>query len=458
MEPSPGEDKRKRRRRFEGGEEAPKPELRAEPEPRARASPPNTSVLQIPNDPAVPFLTSTIYELESTSGAKLSIEAPAGGSASGAKRTVTITGSAEAQRRCAQMVLSRAFSLSLSAMKAPAPPAVPPAAPPGYETLRLRGQEALKLKLEIPNDATVSFLIGAKGASIMAMQEEAFCRVEIQKTSDVPVGAATRTVTISGGTAEGRARCAELVRTRVAECQQIDRDRQKAAGAREAQSLVVDVPNDSTVNFIIGKGGASIRELQEQTGTRVTIQKASEVNPGAPHRVVTVIGGTAEQRELCAALLRHKIFEHRSRLDEPPETRRARAMALGAMGALAPAYLGAAALAQDGVLGERSGYGMGMEMGAYPFYDDMSGGYGAAAAGGYAWVGAQFHSTMLSGMGGIGGSMGAMAGFGGAGCFGSAGWIHAPDEEPRVPSIYLRRRPKGAGTAETATLAVGAPV
>jgi hypothetical protein len=73
------------------------------------------------------------------------------------------------------------------------------------------------------------------------------------------------------------------------------------------------VPNDSTVNFIIGKGGASINELQAQTGTHVTVQKAHEAAPGAAHRLVTVTGGSAEQREACGALIRAKIAEHRSR-------------------------------------------------------------------------------------------------------------------------------------------------
>jgi hypothetical protein len=79
-------------------------------------------------------------------------------------------------------------------------------------------------------------------------------------------------------------------------------------------TLVLDVPNDSTVNFLIGKGGNSINELQAQTGTRVVIQKQHETPQGATHRRVAIVGGSAEQREACGAMIRARVTEHRARV------------------------------------------------------------------------------------------------------------------------------------------------
>lgn len=183
----------------------------------------NTTVLQIPDVASEAFLTSIVYELESATGTRLAVQpAAAGAPSSGARRTVTITGDEDARQRCAQLILTRAFSRRLLG-SACAPAATPtPAKPSGCASMSLYPSESQTLKMEIPNDATVNFVIGAKGASIMAMQDETGCNVTVAKASELPPGATVRSVAISGGTDQQRERCASMVCAKVAEYQQLE--------------------------------------------------------------------------------------------------------------------------------------------------------------------------------------------------------------------------------------------
>jgi len=127
-----------------------------------------------------------------------------------------------------------------------------------------------QLTFGIPNDVSASFVIGSRGASVMAMQDATGCKVDIRRD---PGHDGPRACTISGGIAADRARCLEMVRSRVAEGRQVEQSRQRGSAGQQGAPLMLDIPNDGTVNFLIGKGGCSVNELQTSTGTRVVIQK-----------------------------------------------------------------------------------------------------------------------------------------------------------------------------------------
>ena len=71
--------------------------------------------------------------------------------------------------------------------------------------------------IEIPNGPEVNYIIGKQGQSINALQTETGTHIDVQRATHVARGARTSRVTITGGDARQRARCAELVRARVLE-------------------------------------------------------------------------------------------------------------------------------------------------------------------------------------------------------------------------------------------------
>mmetsp|Transcript_37788 Transcript_37788/g.52474 ORF Transcript_37788/g.52474 Transcript_37788/m.52474 type:complete len:471 (+) Transcript_37788:130-1542(+) len=60
-------------------------------------------------------------------------------------------------------------------------------------------------------------------------------------------------------------------------------------GSESGTSIELAVPN-WTVSRLIGKGGATIQEMQQKTGCRIQYQKENEMQPGSSERKLTLIG------------------------------------------------------------------------------------------------------------------------------------------------------------------------
>ena len=59
---------------------------------------------------------------------------------------------------------------------------------------------------------------------------------------------------------------------------------------------------DKLIGSILGKGGLTLKDLQSQSGARVTISKRGEYAPGTQNRVVTIEGPV-----YCAELARNMV-------------------------------------------------------------------------------------------------------------------------------------------------------
>ena len=92
-----------------------------------------------------------------------------------------------------------------------------PAAPCRYRFCDQKADGSESLRCQV-----VNYVIGAKGAGVSALQEATGTRIQIQRAQEVPPGAATRSVKISGGDAERRFKCAQLIQSKVIECQERD--------------------------------------------------------------------------------------------------------------------------------------------------------------------------------------------------------------------------------------------
>lgn len=142
--------------------------------------------------------------------------------------------------------------------------------------------------IDVPN-GIVGYLIGRGGETISSMQARSGCRVQIQKEHELKPGATMRVITLQATTQESIDECRGMIESMV-------QDRIRAAGGggsamgskdskvNEALAaghhlVEVDVP-DADVGLIIGKGGTTIKMIQESTGASIQIPPTG--NPDNP--------------------------------------------------------------------------------------------------------------------------------------------------------------------------------
>jgi len=176
--------------------------------------------------------------------------------------------------------------------------------------------ELLEEAIRIPN-GVVGFIIGRGGETISSMQARSGCKVQIQKEHELLPGQTERIITLQAVKQESINECREIIESMV-------RDRVRAAGGNpahrsstagggggadyygrgaagggaasggrtdnteskvqeallEGHKLVkVEVP-DADVGLVIGKGGSTIKFIQETTGSSVQIpHSATPENP-----------------------------------------------------------------------------------------------------------------------------------------------------------------------------------
>ncbi|XP_014667595.1 PREDICTED: RNA-binding protein Nova-1-like [Priapulus caudatus] len=159
------------------------------------------------------------------------------------------------------------------------------------------------LKVLVPAIAAGA-IIGKGGETIAQLQRETGARVKMSKANDFYPGSSERVCLISGN-AENILHTLDFVMLKILEKPDptakaaIDYDH-KFAAQREKQVKVL-VPN-STAGMIIGKAGANVKHIKEESGAYVQIsQKAKDVT--LPERCITVIGDLEQNRRACALIL-----------------------------------------------------------------------------------------------------------------------------------------------------------
>lgn len=156
--------------------------------------------------------------------------------------------------------------------------------------------------IDIP-EQHIGRVIGKGGSAIRSIQQTASVKLEVPNEC-VP-GTSVRRAKLTGtqaANAYARQMIEEKMRGNEARQHQLS---QPLSGnlADPILSRVVPVPNDDA-GRIIGKGGNTIRQLQEQSRARVEIEKAPK--PGANVREVTITG-TAQQIAMVEAMIAQKL-------------------------------------------------------------------------------------------------------------------------------------------------------
>eukprot|EP00049_Salpingoeca_infusionum_P017137 m.351863 g.351863 ORF g.351863 m.351863 type:complete len:450 (-) comp16385_c0_seq1:142-1491(-) len=150
--------------------------------------------------------------------------------------------------------------------------------------------------LDIP-DEYVGRIIGKGGSSISMIQNMSGTHVEIPQ--ECVAGTSVRRLTITGPTPEAIERCKTIIQTKIYEAQN---PAETAEGGAQ-NSKVTFVPDDQ-VGRLIGRGGSTIKQIQDLSGAHMDIAK--ECNPGETQRMVTIIGQPAQVSK-CEELIQKKL-------------------------------------------------------------------------------------------------------------------------------------------------------
>lgn len=184
------------------------------------------------------------------------------------------------------------------------------------------GAEVIEEMIGIPN-AFVGFIIGKGGESITSMQRKTGCRVQIQKEHEMEPGSTQRIITLVASTPEAISMCRSIIEDMVQERAKLN-EQNRAGGsafasagpgnsaASQAAQLqralaegqahtIVQVPNND-VGLIIGKGGSTIKSIQERSGANVQIpQQPDHDNPAI--RTVNITHPNREGAEFAKTLI-----------------------------------------------------------------------------------------------------------------------------------------------------------
>ncbi|KAG6586556.1 Far upstream element-binding protein 3 [Phytophthora cinnamomi] len=190
------------------------------------------------------------------------------------------------------------------------------------------GQSSYDMK--VPRDL-VGYIIGRGGETIRDLQMKSGAHIQIVREEEGAPQTPDRFVNITGNQ-EALDLAQRLIQNLIDERQQNqsaggfrerdDRDRMARYGGINpdgTDSVELLVPNER-VGLIIGRGGCTIKAIQQRTGTSVTIPQTPD--PNHPDMRLITIRGTMEAKEAAK-------FEIESMINEEPGQRHSYGMASG---------------------------------------------------------------------------------------------------------------------------------
>ncbi|XP_039491355.1 RNA-binding protein Nova-1 isoform X1 [Drosophila santomea] len=169
------------------------------------------------------------------------------------------------------------------------------------------GETTYHMKILVPAVASGA-IIGKGGETIASLQKDTGARVKMSKSHDFYPGTTERVCLITGST-EAIMVVLEFIMDKIREkpdlTNKIVDAESKQTQERDKQVKIL-VPN-STAGMIIGKGGAFIKQIKEESGSYVQIsQKPKDVS--LQERCITIIGDKENNKNACKMIL-SKIVE-----------------------------------------------------------------------------------------------------------------------------------------------------
>lgn len=162
------------------------------------------------------------------------------------------------------------------------------------------------LKMLIPSTAAGS-IIGKGGQTIAQLQRDTGTNVKLSKANDFYPGTQER-VALLTGPVESLNNVAVFILDKIKESPQlgVKAGAETITSPERARQVKIVVPN-STAGLIIGKGGAMIKSIMEQSGSRVQISQKSD-GITLSERVITISGESDNNRKAMSFIV-NKIQE-----------------------------------------------------------------------------------------------------------------------------------------------------
>jgi len=190
-------------------------------------------------------------------------------------RLCNITGTSSqvrAARRALQHLIDEHRALRASQGKVPSSGSTKVIPGPGEQTSQI-----------LVPDMTVGLVIGRGGDTIRELQDKSRCHINIVSERESRNG--FRPVNLIGSS-----EAIEKARALINEIVNNDTNAKVKAAGTEQTTTVISVPMDA-VGMIIGKGGETVKELQQITSCKINV--SSRYNPSDPTRDIT-LSGTSE--------------------------------------------------------------------------------------------------------------------------------------------------------------------
>lgn len=137
----------------------------------------------------------------------------------------------------------------------------------------------IHLKLLIPS-SVAGHVIGKGGETIAELRRTSGTNIMMSKNNEMFPGTQDRVSLISGS----RDAISDVVQLLVKKM----KERREELGEGEAETTLKVVVTNSTIGMVIGKGGETVEQMKQRSGTNILISKKGEEK--TPERMITLVG------------------------------------------------------------------------------------------------------------------------------------------------------------------------
>ncbi|XP_042011697.1 protein BTR1-like [Salvia splendens] len=147
------------------------------------------------------------------------------------------------------------------------------------------------------SNAEAGAIIGKGGSTINEIKSQSGIRIQLSRNNECFPGTSDRIIMLSGGV-DGILMATELILSRL-----MDEFYPEDGAEMDPEYKIRMVVPNSSCGGIIGKAGANIRSLIEETGADIRISPQDMYYPGLQDRIVTVAGALTQQMRAIALII-----------------------------------------------------------------------------------------------------------------------------------------------------------
>jgi far upstream element-binding protein len=177
---------------------------------------------------------------------------------------------------------------------------------------------AFVVKVQVPNDK-VGVIIGKGGMTIKSIQERSRAQIQIPSNPDednpnlrtLSIGADSKEAVDMAQTEISNALAAQAMGSQLAVTGPSQyQPQQQSFPSTAAAAMYLTVPDDK-VGVIIGKGGVTIKEIQNRTRVKITIPQTSDPGSNPPVRTCRLVLFVLKTVSVCSFVFPHGTNDER---------------------------------------------------------------------------------------------------------------------------------------------------